>query len=180
MARSLSFAGCVGVLLLSLSACKNQAPPAPEATAEATPNPPPGASAAALPAAPAAAEPAPATPAASKYSEAAFELELSPKGEYASGKAGEADIVLNAKAPFHVNQQYPYKFKLKESPGVSYPNMVVSKEAVKLEPARATLPVTFTPEAGKHTVSGQLSFSVCTDDKCVIEKRDLALEIEAK
>ena len=177
MARSLSFAGCLGLVLVSLSACKNQAPPAPEATAEATPNPPPGASAAALPAA---AEPAPATPAASKYSEAAFDLELTPKGEYASGKSGEADIVLNAKAPFHVNQQYPYKFKLKESPGLSYPNMVVSKESVKLEPARATVPVLFTPEAGKHTVSGQLSFSVCTDDKCVIEKRDLALEIEAK
>jgi hypothetical protein len=51
---------------------------------------------------------------------------------------------------------------------------------VKLEPARATLPIPFTAEAGKHTVSGQLSFSVCTDDKCVIEKRELALEIEAK
>ena len=39
----------------------------------------------------------------------------------------------------------------------------------------------FTPEsAGKHTLSGQLSFSVCTEDKCMIEKRDLALEIEAK
>ena len=89
--------------------------------------------------------------------------------------------VLNAKAPFHVNQNYPYKFKLKETPGVKYANMVVAKDQVKLEPARATLPVAFTPEtAGKHTVTGQLSFSVCTDDKCMIEKRDLALEIDAK
>ena len=180
MARSLSFAGSVGVLLLSVSACKNQAPPAPEASAEATPSPSAVASSAALPASPAAADPAPATPAASRYNEAAFELELQPKGEYAGGKAAEADIVLNAKAPFHVNQQYPYKFKLKEAPGVSYPNMVVGKDAVKLEPTRATLPVPFTADAGKHTVSGQLAFSVCTDDKCVIEKRDLALEIQAK
>ncbi|MEP7049472.1 MAG: hypothetical protein ABJB12_03930 [Pseudomonadota bacterium] len=180
MARSLPFAGVVGVLLLSLSACKNQQPPAPEASAEAAPTPLSPASATADTAAPAAADLAPITPAASKYSELAFELELKPKGDYAAGKAAEAEIVLNAKAPFHVNQQYPYKFKLKASPGVTYPNMVVAKDAVKLEPARATLPVAFTPEAGKHTVSGQLSFSVCTDDKCVIEKRDLTLEIQAK
>ncbi|MEO7035404.1 MAG: hypothetical protein ABI548_15870 [Polyangiaceae bacterium] len=180
MACSLSFAGSVCVLFVSLGACKNQAPPAPEATAEAALSP---VSAAAVPAAPAAdsaAVAAPTTPALSKYSEAAFDLELQPKGAYASGKAGVAEIVLNAKAPFHVNQQYPYKFKLKESPGLTYPNMVVGKDAVKLEPARATVPVAFTAEAGKHTVTGQLSFSVCTDDKCVIEKRDLALEIEAK
>ncbi|MEO8902419.1 MAG: hypothetical protein ABI488_10565 [Polyangiaceae bacterium] len=181
MARSLWFAGSVCVLFASLGACKNQAPPAPEASAEAALSPVSAASVAAVPAAPAT-DPAaaPPTPVVSKYSEAAFDLELQPKGAYASGKAGEVDIVLNAKAPFHVNQQYPYKFKLKQSPGVTYPNRVVGKDAVKLEPARATVPVAFTAEAGKHTVQGQLSFSVCTDDKCVIEKRDLALDIEAK
>ncbi len=89
--------------------------------------------------------------------------------------------MLSAKAPFHVNDKYPYKFKIKEAPGLKFANLVVAKDQVKLEPARATVPVAFTPEsAGKHTIAGQLSFSVCTDDKCMIEKRDLALEIEAK
>ncbi|HEY1533007.1 MAG TPA: hypothetical protein VGF76_03285, partial [Polyangiaceae bacterium] len=100
--------------------------------------------------------------------------------DYASGKAGEADVVLSAKPPYHVNDKYPYKFKLKEAPGLSFASMIVTKDAVKFEPARATVPVAFTPSAGKHTLSGQLSFSVCTADKCMIEKRDLALEIEAK
>lgn len=169
-----------------LSACsKNQAPPAAESTA-APPTPAATTSAAdtsATAAAPAAADSAaaPAADAKSSYSESNFDLSLAPKGAYASGQAGEADIVLNAKAPFHVNQNYPYKFKLKETPGVKYASMIVAKDQVKLEPARATLPVAFTPEtAGKHTVTGQLSFSVCTDDKCMIEKRDLALEIDAK
>jgi hypothetical protein len=194
MARqgSLSLSRCVRsvtVILLCLSACKNQAPPAAEATATV---PAPAASVApgaasrdtAAPPAPAdsqAAAPAPATDAASKYNEANFDLTLAPKGSYSSGQAGEAEIVLSAKAPFHVNQNYPYKFKLKEAPGLKFANLVVTKEAVKLEPAKATLPVAFTPEtAGKHTVAGQLSFSVCTDDKCMIEKRELALEIDAK
>jgi hypothetical protein len=127
------------------------------------------------------AEAAPSAPAASKYTEAGFDLVLQPKGSYASGQAGEAEIVLNAKEPFHVNEKYPYKFKLKEAPGIKFPNLVVSKDLVKLEPTKATVPVAFTPEsAGKHTVAGQLSFSVCTNDKCMIEKRDLALEIDAK
>jgi hypothetical protein len=188
MARpgSLALSGSVTALLLCLSACKNQAPPAAEATANV-----PASAAPAVPTQDTAALPAPAesavavaAPAAdavSKYSEANFDLTLAPKGSYASGQAGEAEIVLAAKAPFHVNQNYPYKFKLKEAAGLKFANLVVTKEAVKLEPARATLPVAFTPEsAGKHTVAGQLSFSVCTDDKCMIEKRELALQIDAK
>jgi hypothetical protein len=176
------------VLCLSLSAsvcgCKNQAPPAAEATAtESAASPPASAPAAAAPA-PAAGDSAAAEPAADasdKFSEAGFDLVLQPKGAYTSGQAGEADIVLSAKAPFHVNQNYPYKFKLKEAPGLKFANLVVAKDAVKLEPARATVPVAFTPEtAGKHTLAGQLSFSVCTDDKCMIEKRQLALDIDAK
>jgi hypothetical protein len=178
MARSFSVSDSFGRSLCVLSlcvamGCKNQAPPAAEA-----------ASAAAQPAADSAnAAPAAAsdTPAASKYSEAGFDLALQPKGSYASGQAGEAEIVLSAKAPFHVNDKYPYKFKIKEAPGLKFATLIVAKDQVKLEPARATVPVAFTPEsAGKHTVAGQLSFSVCTDDKCMIEKRDLALEIEAK
>jgi pyruvate/2-oxoglutarate dehydrogenase complex dihydrolipoamide acyltransferase (E2) component len=178
MARLLSFSSCIVVLCVSLSACKNQAPPAAEATAAA---PAPAAPSTADPA-PAAADSAaaPAAAAESKYSEAGFDLVLQPKGDYASGKAGEADVVLSAKPPYHVNDKYPYKFKLKEAPGLTFANMIVTKDLVKFEPARATVPVAFTPSAGKHTLSGQLSFSVCTDDKCMIEKRDLALEIEAK
>jgi pyruvate/2-oxoglutarate dehydrogenase complex dihydrolipoamide acyltransferase (E2) component len=185
MTRLLSFSGCTALLFASLSACKNQAPPAAEATAAApAPNAPAAASAPAVAGdpAPAAADSAgaPAAAAESKYSEAGFDLVLQPKGDYASGKAGEADVVLSAKPPYHVNDKYPYKFKLKEAPGLTFVSMIVTKDAVKFEPARATVPVAFTPSVGKHTLSGQLSFSVCTDDKCMIEKRDLALEIEAK
>jgi len=176
----------LSVICVFAAGCsKNQAPPAAETTA--APPSPVAASAAAAPAAaapaaaPDSAAAAPAADAKSNYSESNFDLSLSPKGAYSSGQAGEAEIVLNAKAPFHVNQNYPYKFKLKETPGLKFANLIVAKDQVKLEPARATLPVAFTPEsAGKHLVAGQLSFSVCTDDKCMIEKRELALEIDAK
>jgi hypothetical protein len=135
--------------------------------------------AAALPS-PAAAAQQPAGAAGSKVSEDTFELVMTPKGPYKAGQAGEVTVVLEAKGAFHVNDKYPYKFKVKETAGVKFPGPVVSKDAVKLEEKRATLPVGFTPEAaGKHSIGGQLSFSVCTDDKCLIEKRELALEIQA-
>jgi hypothetical protein len=40
------------------------------------------------------------------------------------------------------------------------------------------MPVSFTPDAaGKRTVAGQFAFSVCTEDKCLMEKRDLSLDV---
>jgi len=192
MVRLVSVSGSLlgSALLLAvlgcLPGCKNQAPPAAEATA-AEPAPPvpaaPSAAAAAPPPAAAVADPAaaPATAAASKYSEAPFDLVIQPKGAYTTGKAGEAEILISAKPPFHANDKYPYKFKLNEAPGLKFPNMVVEKDAVKVEKTRATLPVAFTPEsAGKHTMSGKLFFSVCNDDQCLVEKRDLTLDIDVK
>lgn len=169
--------------LSGLSACKNQPPPAAEASAEPPPPAPAANTAAAAPAAtPAQAEPAAApAAAASKYSEAPFDVEILAKGAYSTGQAGTAEIVVNAKPPFHANDKYPYKFKLNETPGLKYANLVVDKDAVKVDKTRATVTVPVTPEsAGKHTVSGKLFFSVCNDDQCLVEKRDLALEIDAK
>ena len=161
-ARGLWLASFASLIALgSLSGCKNQPPPAAEATAA---EPPP---------------PAPA--AASKYSEAPFDVVIQPKGAYSSGQAGAAEIVISAKPPFHANDKYPYKFKLNEAPGLKFANLVVDKDAVKVEKTTATLSVPFTPEsAGKHTVSGKLFFSVCNEDQCLVEKRDLALDIESK
>jgi hypothetical protein len=123
----------------------------------------------------------PAEAAASHVNEANFELKFSGKEAYEAGKPADATITIDAKAPFHVNDKYPYKFKLKETAGVKYPNPVVGKDAAKVEKMRVTMPIAFTPEAaGKHTLAGVLSFSVCTDDKCLIEKRDLTLDVQAK
>jgi len=188
-ARGLSFIGLGSCLLLSAvswvsSGCKNQAPPAAEAMSAEPAPPAPVASglAAAGAPAPAAADPAAApAAAASKYSEPPFDVEIRAKGTYAAGQAGSAEIVITAKPPFHANDKYPYKFKLNEAPGLKFANLVVDKDAVKVEKTRATLSVPFTPEAaGKHTVSGKLFFSVCNDDQCLVEKRDLKLDIDAK
>ncbi|HVY26692.1 MAG TPA: hypothetical protein VHB79_09065 [Polyangiaceae bacterium] len=166
-----------------LFACSKETPPAAEeprsASNAATPAKAPAASAA--PDAPVAvADSAPPTGAA-KFTDTGFDLSLeAPKAPVKAGQAGSVEVVLAAKPPFHVNDKYPIKLKLKETPGVKYDNMTITKDAVKLEPMKAVMPVSFTPEAGKRTVAGQFSFSVCTEDKCLMEKRDLLLDVNAE
>lgn len=168
-----------------LFACSKETPPAAEeprsaSNAAAPTNPPAAANAAsAAPAAPTADAAAPTG--AAKFTDAGFELSIeAPKAPVKAGQAGSVEVVLAAKAPFHVNDKYPIKLKLKETPGVKYENLTITKDAVKLEPMKAVMPVSFTPEAGKRTVAGQFSFSVCTEDKCLMEKRDLLLEVNAE
>jgi hypothetical protein len=122
-----------------------------------------------------------AAAATSSVSESNFELRIAPKGTCEVDKPAQAEIVLEAKPPFHVNDKYPYKFKLKEEANLAFPAPVVSKEAVTLEKSKVTMAVPFTAKSpGPHHLAGQFAFSICTEDKCLIEKRDLVLAVNAK
>lgn len=115
------------------------------------------------------------------YSEESFELTLSPKGSYAVDQPAQAQVVLVARGAFKCNDQYPYKLKLDPSEGLQFPKQLITKDAVELQHKSAVMTVDFTPKrAGPATLSGLYSFSVCTDDKCLIEKRKLSLAIDVK
>lgn len=181
LASRIAVLAAVGSLLL---ACSKETPPAAEeprsASNAASPQAAPAAAdaASAAPAAAAPAEAAAAPTGAPKYTDAAFDVSLeAPKTALKAGQAGNVEVLLVAKAPFHVNDKYPIKLKLKETAGVKYDNLTVTKDAAKVEAMKATMPVAFTPESGKRTVAGTFSFSVCTEDKCLMEKRDLALDV---
>ena len=119
--------------------------------------------------------------ASSKHEGDGFSLSIKPVGSYEVGKAGSVEVVLDAKSPYKCNDKYPYKFKAIESAGIKYSAPVVKQDAVKLDKQRAVMTVGFTPAAaGQKTVAGQFSFSVCTDERCLVEKRDLALNIDVK
>jgi len=164
-----------------LLGCSKESPPAAEEPRSASNAASPAAAPGAAPAGDAPAEAPAATPVTGqpKFSDTAFDLTIeAPKAPVKAGQAGALEVVLVAKAPFHVNDKYPIKLKLKETPGLKYENLVVGKDAAKIEAMKAVVPVGFTPDAaGKRTVAGQLAFSVCTEDKCLMEKRDLALDV---
>lgn len=179
----LMVASRLGVVVLGacvLFGCSKETPPAAEEPRSASNAAAPAPQATPMTGDAASAGPAAAAPptGAPKFSDAGFDLSLeAPKASLKAGQPGSVEIVLTAKAPYHVNDKYPIKLKLKETSGVKYENLTVGKDAVKLEPMKAVMPVSFTPEAGKRTVAGQFAFSVCTDDKCLMEKRDLLLEV---
>lgn len=173
-------------LLLGASACnKDGAPAAADAKAPSTgvttaPAPAPDQEPVASTPAGAAGTPAPGgVSAESQAAGDGFELSFSAPGAHQQKEKALASIVLLAKPPFKVNDKYPYKMKLNETPGVQFENLVVGADAVELEKMRATMKVPFTPQAsGKHRLSGRFSFSVCTEEKCLIEKRDLAVDVD--
>ncbi len=116
----------------------------------------------------------------SSYQEKAFELELIGPGSAKVGEVVHFEVHLEAASGFKVNDEYPLKFKFESAPGVSPKQELVPRDRAKVEKTKATLPleVTFT-EAGKRAVTGRLSFSVCTEESCLIEKRDLRFEVDA-
>lgn len=115
------------------------------------------------------------------YDEQSFALELQGPDAAKVGQPVQLSIVLAAQNGFKVNDEYPAKFEFASVPGVKPKSSVVRRADAKVTKTHCEMPleVTFS-QPGKHRVGGKMSFSVCTDDRCLIEKRDLLLEIEAR
>jgi hypothetical protein len=118
----------------------------------------------------------------SAYTESNFDLAFRAKGDgYHAGKDAEAEIFLQVKSPFHANDKYPYKFKLADTDGVSFPDKIVKKDKAKVEGMKVTMSVPFSAaKSGKKQIRGVFHFSVCSEDKCLIEKRALSLDVDVK
>ena len=116
-----------------------------------------------------------------RVSDAAFELELRPVGTYKAGKLGAAQVVLKPRGAFKVNDKYPYKFEFAKLDGIKPLAEQVSSESLELASERAVMTLRFTPlAAGQVTVAGQFKFSVCTEDRCLVERQELALDVRVE
>lgn len=120
-------------------------------------------------------------PAQAKYEEAAFSLSVSAPSNFAKGANAELSVVLVAKPPFHVNQEYPHRFRVITTRGLSTPTKTIQRDSAKLTQSRLemSIPVTLGPDA-PYGLEGEMGFSVCTNEKCLMEKRPLALEFGQK
>lgn len=161
-----------------------EATPAAEATPSAGAS---GPTASKAPAAPAPAADAPAGKAApGKSVQGAvvtgepFSAWLQAVSPLAAGSPATVEAVLVAKPPYHCNAEYPHKFKLGAPPsGLSYPQTTVKGMQVTAERSVLRIPVV-AQSPGPAQVTGTLQFSVCTDERCLIEKRELSLNLEVK
>lgn len=129
---------------------------------------------------PAAAPSGEATPAKPRFDEAAFAVEMRADSALKVGASGEITVSLVAKPPFHVNAEYPHRFKVGSVKGGTPGSTVVTREPSKVEPGKLSLAVPVTAsEAGTGQIDGELFFSLCTVDKCLMEKRRLTCEFKA-
>jgi hypothetical protein len=109
-----------------------------------------------------------------------FQAWLQAVSPVAAGGPATVEVVLVANPPYHCNPEYPHKFKLGAAPaGIAYPEATV--KGMEVTPSRSVLKVPIQAQsAGKATVSGTLQFSVCNDERCLVEKKELSLNLEVK
>jgi hypothetical protein len=118
---------------------------------------------------------------------------IKPVGTY---KVGDNffEIVLTTSGEFHVNDDYPTKFKTGDAPAnVTYPSTTLSrkdnKDAFTTDACKADkdhactihVKVPFkATKAGKVTVGGTLNIGVCSPANCLVEKVALDLDVDVK
>jgi hypothetical protein len=52
---------------------------------------------------------------------------------------------------------------------------------MRVDGKRASMPIPFSAaSAGSFTIAGTLSFSTCTEDKCLIDKAHLAVMVDVR
>jgi len=106
-----------------------------------------------------------------------YRVSIAAVGEYRVGSAGSVLITLDSVKPYKCNAEYPYRFKVEVSGAATFPQPVVT--AAKKSHERTSLEVPFTATApGALRISGELAFSVCTAEKCVVQKTQLSVVVQ--
>ena len=120
-----------------------------------------------------------APPPAPKLETDTFLVEITAGGPYKSGAAGSVKVTLTTKGVFHINSQYPYRFKAASPPeGVSYPKPVLERGDAQFEEKKAVFTLPFVAShAGKFTVGGVFSMSVCSAGSCIMQKASLEIPV---
>ncbi|MDI1445308.1 hypothetical protein [Polyangium sp. 6x1] len=112
-----------------------------------------------------------------------YAVEMKATGPYAAGKEGSLEITIVPKGAYHMNDQYPYKFKLVDPApeGVTYPKPLLKREDGTFNEKKGSFKVPFVASrAGKAKIGGTLSMSVCSAANCVMEKVDLEVDVDVK
>ncbi len=112
-----------------------------------------------------------------------YTAEIKGSGAYKAGQEGTVEITITPKPPYHINGQYPYKFKTVDPApdGLSFPKKILKREDGTFSEKQGSFKVPFlATKAGKAKISGTLHLSVCSDANCVMEKQDLEVEVDVK
>jgi hypothetical protein len=124
----------------------------------------------------------PPVAASSKLETETYAVEITSSGPYKSGATGTVKVLLTAKTGFHINGQYPYRFKAKvPTEGVTYPKPVLERADGKFEETTAVFVLPFVAgHPGKFDVGGVFHMSVCSPASCIVQKAPLEISIDVQ
>lgn len=111
-----------------------------------------------------------------------YVVEIKAAGEYKAAKEGTVEVTLVPKGVYHINTQFPAKFKAAEpADGVTYSKVLLKREDGKFDEKKGSFTVPFVAaKAGKAKVGGTLHFSVCSESQCVMDKKEIEVAVDVK
>jgi hypothetical protein len=112
-----------------------------------------------------------------------YKAQIRPSGACKKDQVCTTEVLVEAKGEYHINDKYPYKFKLDDPPpaGMRYPKPVVGKEDGTMDEHKVVLKVPFVSEStGDKKVSGTLSLSVCSAANCLMDKQPLEVTVKVE
>jgi len=118
-----------------------------------------------------------------KIETGSFMLEVTPaQPTYAAGKPGELEIALESRGEWHVNEEYPIRVDLEAGPEVTIPKAeLVKDDAKEFGEEKVRFLASVEPSAaGEHEVTCDVSFALCTEENCILERRTLAMKLEVE
>ena len=122
-------------------------------------------------------------PAGPSIETGSFLLAVAPaQPKYSVGQAGELEIALEGRGEWHVNQEYPIRVDLKAAPGVALKkNELVKDDAKEFGEDKVRFLAGVEPSAaGEHDVTCDVSFAMCTEENCILEKRTVAMQLKVE
>jgi hypothetical protein len=111
-----------------------------------------------------------------------YRVLIRPSGSCKRAEMCSVEVSLEAKGEYHINDKYPYKFKVDDPPpGVKYPKPIVSKDDAVVEEKKLSLKVPFVSETpGDKRVAGTFSLSVCSAANCLMDKQPLEVTVKVQ
>jgi hypothetical protein len=122
-------------------------------------------------------------PAGPSIETGSFLLAVAPVQDgYTVGKTGEVEIALEGRGEWHVNQEYPIQVELKAAPGVTLKKKeLVKDDAKEFGEDRVRFLAAVEPSAvGEHEVTCDVSFAMCTEENCILERRTVAMQLKVE
>lgn len=127
-----------------------------------------------------------------------FFVDADPPADCSPGSTCTLGLTLVATGSFHINDEYPYKFKADDSPGIEFLGSdaagknVFSKVASdwkKRDEKTGTMAIKLRPLAnsgnpthskGEKTVAGTFKLSVCSGQLCQLEQQALSTKVAVR